>query len=105
MAEQWEPVAGGNAPFWKAKEVGDSISGKIVGKRTAPAQNGFKEQEIIDLLNKDGTFSVGLTADLKSKVGKLPLGTLVRIKYTGSQRIPGKPLPMKVYDVQQAKVS
>jgi hypothetical protein len=99
---QWEPVAGAGAPFFKFKTVGDTISGKIVGKRQMAGLEG-KPQDVIDLVTKDGEFTVGLTADLKNKIGKLEMGRLVRIKFTGTKKITGKPSPMKTFEVLVAQ--
>lgn len=104
MAEQsWQPVEGTpRHPFFKFGAIGDKISGKIVGKRQVPGLEG-KIQDVVDLETKDGAFTVGLTADLKEKVGKIPQGDLVLIEFVDKKKIPGKPSPMKVFTVRTAK--
>lgn len=97
---QWQPVAGNSAPFFKFKAVGDQIAGKIIGKRQLPGMQG-KPQDVADLATKDGEYTIGLTADLKAKFEKLELGTLVKVKFTGTKPIPGK-APMKVFEVLAA---
>lgn len=97
---QWQPVPGGGAPFWKAKAVGDEISGKIVGKRSVPGLEPGKMQDVLDVMTPEGEVTLAMTADLKRKVGGQPIGTLFKAKYIGTKKIKGKPSPMKEYSVQ-----
>jgi hypothetical protein len=96
---EWKEVPGGGYPFFKFKKDGDEIAGRILGRRTQPPKDGFKEQLVIDVETKDGVFSVGCSADLKAKVSKIPDGYLFRAKRNGTKKV-GKPQPMICFDVQ-----
>lgn len=103
MAEQWQAVEGTpNYPFFRFDVKDKEIAGKVIGKREAPSVEPGKLQQVVDLMTKEGAFSIGLTADLRKKFKEINIGALVKIKFVGTQKIAGKPSPMKVFEVQKA---
>lgn len=103
---QWKPVAGNSGyPFFKFDTIGKEIAGKVIAKRQAPGLEG-KVQDVVDIMTaKEGGFTIALTADLKKKFEQIPVDNLVKVKFTSTMKINGKPSPMKVFDVQTAVAS
>jgi translation initiation factor IF-1 len=103
MAETFEPVSGGSAPFFKFDTKGKKIKGKLIGRRTiASDMSKTGTQDVIDILTTEGEYTVALLSDLKKKVAKIADGDLVSIEYVDTKKTKGGPSPMKIFNVLRA---
>ncbi len=104
MAEQFEPVGGSSAPFFKFDTVGKKIKGKVIGRRTIDStMSASGKQDVIDLLTTDGEYTVALLTDLRSKFQQIADGDLVSIEYTGTKKGKAGRSPMKIFNVMKAR--
>ena len=65
-------------------EIGQSESGEFMGIRDVK----FPERvaEFADFIDKDGAeFAIPLGADLKRKIPRIPIGTFVKVTWTGEK--------------------
>lgn len=84
----------------KFNKIGDSVEGTYLGSEVKEINGSAKLEHSFKAA--DGTIKTTLgSADLNAQLEQLARpGDMVRATYTSSKKIPGRPLPMKVYTIE-----
>jgi hypothetical protein len=90
----WKKVE--DSTLWRP-EPGDTVEGRLLAIREADSDFGEGKYKIFDLETKSGKIAVPGTVMLERLMESIPTGGEVKIKYTGTMKVPnGK---MKTYEV------
>ena len=88
-----------NPSTWTPKEVGDSVEGKLINKRT---NVGVNESNAYDIEAKDGQVMVWGSAVLDQRLEYINVGEMVRITYKGLEKN-SKGQDTKIFKVEKEK--
>jgi len=104
MSEWKEVPSSGLAPFFKFKEIGDKLKGKIVARRQGTTPDG-KPEDLYDIETTTGPVTLGANnKDLKDKLSQAQIPSLADIELVDKKKVKGRALPMKIYSVKLASV-
>ena len=105
MSFDWAPFATSGHPFVKWENVGDSVVGTITAIRSHTFDQAKGPVVLLDVQVKDSDDLVTISADkvdLRRKLAEIApqVGDLLAVRFTGTEKVPGSPNPMKVFEVK-----
>ncbi len=104
MTFDWTKHAQHSGEWVRFDNIGDKVVGHVVGVRAVTFPGDDEETVIIDM-DTGGEASVSLKLgpkNLKRQLVELgpQVGDKLGVTFTGTERLPGKPQPLKLFDVQ-----
>lgn len=102
----WSPFKGGTGEFVKFEQVGDMVTGSIVGIRAHTFDADKGPVPLIDIEPRGGGDPVTLSVDkvdLRFKLAEIDpqIGDDLRVKFTGTQKVANG--TKKVFEVQHRR--
>lgn len=99
----WDDPELKSADFVKFEEIGDTVQGTITGIKKKTFDDGSVAAQVF--LRKDDGAEVCMTAGqarLRAILSqeRPEVGDEIWVKYSGTQKQPGKPAPLKLFEVR-----
>lgn len=104
MGFDWSKHAAKTGEWVKFDQIDDKVVGRIVSIREHTFPGDDEATVIVDLdTGEDETRSLSCAAlNLRQQMADLnpQVGDKVGVKFVGTQKLPGRPQPMKLFDVR-----
>ena len=85
---------------YKFEKIGQVLEGYFQGTNTVTINGKATKKHLFK--SREGAIVGPLGSyDLSNKLGKAVVGAFTRVTFTESKKVPGKPMPLKVFKVQQ----